>query len=254
MKQKLGLKNSAITVSVKHFESVPQFHALLQQHDLNSFEKIFFTSIEDSRRDVPYRLPVRLNLGPICFLKRHWGRGAHKQAQAEWKNIKRLQQANVNVPRLVALGTGRINNMPTAFIITKKVPGLEADQYLVKNTFKKKQFILDFAKHAANFHNQGYTHRDFYLGHHFVEKADAGYRFYLIDLQRVQRRRFCNQRWVIKDLAQLYFTTPNKISHADKLRFYLQYKNKASLDRKDKHIIRKILKKFRQIKAREHKF
>ena len=65
------------------------------------------------------------------------------------------------------------------------------------------------AEIARRFHAAGYNHRDFYTCHFLVkEPAPGQFDVRLIDLQRVQRRRWFRRRWIVKDLAQLAYSAP----------------------------------------------
>ncbi|HLC17210.1 MAG TPA: hypothetical protein VJL89_13390, partial [Thermodesulfovibrionia bacterium] len=66
-----------------------------------------------------------------------------------------------------------------------------------------------------------------------------------IDVQRVEKRDELPLRYRIKDLAQLYYSVQvtGNISRADCLRFFLTYLNKDEPDKRDRKLIKAIIKK-----------
>lgn len=74
----------------------------------------------------------------------------------------------------------------------------------------KRRLIKAVAKFSAAMFDSGMNHRDFYICH-FMLKQDTLHdeipTLYLIDLHRAQIRKNVPRRWLIKDLAGLYFST-----------------------------------------------
>ncbi|MGH8773286.1 MAG: lipopolysaccharide core heptose(I) kinase RfaP, partial [Burkholderiales bacterium] len=87
----------------------------------------------------------------------------------------------------------------------------------------KRELILRVAEIARRLHENGVNHRDFYLCHF---RLGAG-RLYLIDLHRAQLRASTPRRWVLKDLAGLYFSSMDiGLSRRDLYRFMRAYRKK----------------------------
>jgi len=102
----------------------------------------------------------------------------------------------------------------------------------------RKAFIVKVADFVRRFHATGYRHRDLYLAHIFLSR---GADLYLIDLHRCFRPRLLGCRYAVKDLAQLHYSCPaEKISNADRLRFFLEYLGQDTLTPADKNMIRRI--------------
>ena len=78
--------------------------------------------------------------------------------------------------------------------------------------FKQKQLLLQsVAQIARAMHAAGMNHRDFYLCHFRMLKADnftadTAPPLYLMDLHRAQLRAKVPLRWRVKDIAALYFS------------------------------------------------
>ena len=250
------------------------FEDMLKRSHLLTLAQFISVSRDNGYSDVPERLTVGLDL-PVddqgktlrVYLKRHWkdqkvkSKGPRNEAIVEYENIKTLEKLHVRVPQTVAVGSGYVNNRAVGFMMVVEVPGIPADDY-IKNEFPlqglsgellraKRKFICQLADNSSAFHKLGYNHRDFYLCHTFVIQRDEDYIFHLIDLQRVQKRRFMRRRWLVKDLSQMYYSVPDGMSNTDRLRFYFRYQSIATLSTKDKSLIKAILRKTQRLLKRE---
>jgi len=66
----------------------------------------------------------------------------------------------------------------------------------------------------------------------------------LIDLARAFRPSIMRERWRIKDMAQLHYSSPGRyFSNADRLRFYKAYRGLGRLGIRDKSFVRAVLRK-----------
>jgi hypothetical protein len=114
------------------------------------------------------------------------------------------------------------------------------------------RLIADVADVASRFHREGFNHRDLYCCHFFIREASRG-RFLVnvIDLQRVERRRWLRRRWVVKDLAQLAYSAPReRISRTRRLAFMKHYLQTSRLRPEHKRLIRQVLAKQRTMERR----
>jgi len=102
---------------------------------------------------------------------------------------------------------------------------------------------------ARKFHALGYNHRDFYCCHFFIREPRPGdFEVNLIDLQRVEHRRRLRRRWLIKDLAQMSYSSPcDQISQTDQMAFIKQYLGVTKLRPAEKRFIRAVLAKRRRM-------
>ena len=91
----------------------------------------------------------------------------------------------------------------------------------------RRRLVYAVADIARRMHEAGVNHRDFYLCHfhldqHSLEELDT--RCYLIDLHRAQIRDKTPRRWLIKDLAGLYFSAMDcGLTRRDLMRFMHHY-------------------------------
>lgn len=143
-------------------------------------------------------------------------------AANEWLAIKKLEELGVATMTLV--GYGEQGTSPAhrqSFIITQELEQTESLEDFCRNWKDqtpdcrlKRALITKLAQISRQLHENGINHRDYYLCHFLLDissgqdsvKSD-NLTLYLIDLHRVQFRRRLPQRWRLKDLAGLYFSS-----------------------------------------------
>ena len=164
----------------------------------------------------------------------------------EWHGVHRLKDLEIDTMTVAAHGIrGRNPATKHSFIITEALPtetSLEDFCGEWKNnpprTLKQirlKRWILNKVVETARvIHENGANHRDFYLCHflldaHFEadEQVSAESKLYLIDLHRLQMRRKTPERWAVKDIAGLYYSSKEiGLTQRDLLRFMKLYRGK----------------------------
>ncbi len=214
----------------------------------NSFDQIMslrgevFRSLENRRTQ-----KIFLN-NKNYFIKQHFGVGWKEifknlfqlrlpiiSAKNEWLAIQRLQQ--LNVPTQVIVGFGLRGWNPAtrqSFLITEALSNYISLEEFCRDWGKnppsfqlKYQLIQEVARIARILHEHGINHRDFYLCHFLLSKNYKNCNLVLMDLHRAQIREKTPERWIIKDLAGLYFSSQGMgLSTRDNLRFIKEYRNK----------------------------
>lgn len=200
--------------------------------------------------------------------------------RVEARNAESLAALGIDVMRPVAYGEklcadGRLDS----FLITEELEGYEELQDFVRRRFppssrrrslgtempgpcqpgaaglELRRLIRQVAEIARRFHGAGYNHRDFYCCHFLVkETAPGAFDVRLIDLQRVQHRRWFRWRWIVKDLAQLASMAPDGwIGCRDKVTFLRRYLGVKKLGPRDKRLVRAVLSKESRIRRRQIK-
>lgn len=183
-------------------------------------------------------------------------------AAGELKPAVELQEKNSAVPEVVAFGQKWKEIFEEkSFIITREVPGSVSLETALPECFyqkdltsktEKDKFIKDLADVINEFHNSGFRHRDLYLAHIFYNNDENV--FTLIDLARCFKPLLLKKRYLIKDIAQLYYSAPyGTISKSDRLRFYLQYTGKKKLSFIDKRFISKVKRKAEKMARHDEK-
>jgi UDP-glucose:(heptosyl)LPS alpha-1,3-glucosyltransferase len=104
------------------------------------------------------------------------------------------------------------------------------------------------ARMARSLHRQGVNHQDFYLGHFFIpaeQPLKEEPRLFLVDLQRLVRRRAVPRRYLVKDLGQLLYSASElpQVSRADKMRFLRLYLGERPLSPRAKKLARAVIGK-----------
>jgi heptose I phosphotransferase len=125
----------------------------------------------------------------------------------------------------------------------------------LEEMLRRRRWTRQLAEMIGRFHRNGFCHRDLYLSHIFIGfKRNGDPIFYLIDLARCFKPRWRKERWLVKDLSALNFSSPEQIiSRTDRMRFFLTYLDKRKLDRDDKALIRKIVGKCEKIARHNRK-
>ena len=219
---------------------------LFARHGLANFDEFMAfpggTRIVHKRGRSVYRIEV---VGRAFYLKRNhqhptevWKALSRLRlpklgARTEWENIQAVHAAGIPTVKPVACGEqSRCGIEIVSFTLTEELYGAESLDIAWRRDFapprprelvKKKHLLLkNMAALACKFHAGGMNHQDFYLNHFFL---GAGGTLYLLDLQRVQRRARTPRRCVIKDLAQLNYSTRvyGGFSNSDRLRFFKEY-------------------------------
>lgn len=164
-------------------------------------------------------------------------------AENEWLAIQKLESLNIPVASIAAYGSNGINPArKRSFILMGEVApaisleDLSREWKVDPPLFRFKQLLLtEVANIAKKLHNNGINHRDFYLCHFLLDTTQAlnpakmrNCKIYLIDLHRAQIREKTPERWLVKDIASLFFSSMDiGLTKRDLYRFMKIYRNKG---------------------------
>jgi hypothetical protein len=219
---------------------------------------------------------------PACgmYLKKHrrwtWGtwlraklglRPGPSAGRAEAQYVQTLAALRIPVMRVVACGEQlRDDGRLESFLLTEELSGYSELAGLLERRFPPGQprgrrdvelrgLLGQVARMARRFHDAGYNHRDLNCYHFLVRECGPGeFDVRLIDLQRVQHRRWRRRRWIVKDLAQLAASAPaGRIGCREKIVFLRHYLGVRKLRPRDKRLLRSILRKQRLVAWRERR-
>jgi hypothetical protein len=156
-------------------------------------------------------------------------RGRATPADDEVAGQRLLVDRGVPTVDLVAWGNladGR------SFVILDDLNGYEAADKLVEAGLAFDRLLEPTARLAAKLHGAGLHHRDLYLCHFFAKVAGDALDLRLIDTARVRPLPwFLRGRWVIKDLAQFWYSTTSlKINDEQRSRWLDAYAAARSVD------------------------
>jgi hypothetical protein len=200
------------------------------------------------------------------FLKRHtplslmaacrrWleGEARVSSARAEWNAIRLLR--TLGIPSIVPIAMGERLRWGFwergSFLLTAELTGARS----LEDVFSTQSMLSFHARVrlarrigllARRLHSAGLVHRDFYLGHIYLQGSlEGAYQLHLLDLQRVCVGAQLGNRWSVKDVSALLFSSLPivSISNGDRLRFLLAYFNVSSLTPRLRRFSRRVLDK-----------
>lgn len=134
-------------------------------------------------------------------------------AKNEWEAIEHLHRHGVDTMTAVAYGYRGVAPLWTeSFLITEELK----DCISLAEVFslgiwealtlqERRNLVLLLAETVKKMHGAGVNHRDCYLCH-FLWNRDEN-KLYIIDLHRSQIRQRVPHRWLLKDIASLYFSS-----------------------------------------------
>lgn len=139
-------------------------------------------------------------------------------AANEFNACNALKQLNIDTMTPAAFGERGCNPAKKlSFLITEELANtISLEDYCKPwaqhppSLREKRAVIRKLAQISKVLHENGINHRDYYLCH-FLRAADGRVfqqqdALYLIDLHRAQIRKSTPQRWLIKDLAGLFYS------------------------------------------------
>lgn len=254
----------------------PEYRNLFESHGIHSYaDVVSFTNgrpikANDKRETIKFHLSAEEKRNTF-YIKRHkvvtlkefiasvksFGH-ILSPAKVEWNNVKRLEKQGFNTMKAVGYGEKCVCFLPVEsfFISAALNEATSLENLSIKHRFshgisptKKREIIRQIALFTRLFHNAGFNHQDYYLGHIFI--SDDCRNVYLIDLQRVLwHRSFTQSRWIIKDIAGLNYAVQKSwcpLTLSDRLRFLKHYLHRDRLTGADKKLIRQIQRKTRSI-------
>jgi heptose I phosphotransferase len=166
----------------------------------------------------------------------NWSPALQERARLAW-----AEQQGVPVPRVVAAGEflgpwGRLQSC----LIVEELAGMLAlhqaiplaSRRLDPVTFRrwKQGLAAEVARVCLALHTRAHFHKDLYLCHFFIARDDLDRvpdwtgRVHLIDLQRLRWHRLTWVWWIVKDLAQLLYSSELAgVTMRDRLTFWRAY-------------------------------
>lgn len=196
------------------------------------------------------------NSGQEFFLKLHGGVGWREigknllqgkvpilGARNEWMAIKRLHKLNVPTMEIAAYGRRYRNPAKQeSFLITDALLQTESLEFFCPRYFEGKLNTSQIALRRAliekvawithQLHYNGLNHCDLYICHFLLDLSQGeealspdNLTLFLIDLHRVRLRKKIPSRWIIKDLAAIYFSALDlPLTKNDIFRFIRSYR------------------------------
>lgn len=134
-------------------------------------------------------------------------------AKNEWEAIEHLHRHGVDTMTAVAYGYRGVAPVWTeSFLITEELKNcISLEEVFLKGVWKtltvaeRRDLARLLAETVKKMHEAGVNHRDCYLCHFLWNREEN--RLYIIDLHRSQIRTRVPHRWLLKDIASLYFSS-----------------------------------------------
>lgn len=190
--------------------------------------------------------------GRSFFIKLHWGVGWPEifknlfslrlpilGASNEWQAIQRLEQLQIETMRIAAYGQQGLNPaIQRSFIITEElINTISLEDFCMEwpsrppAVQQKWRLIKRVAEMSRTLHQNGINHRDLYICHFLLHQpwdgSEQNLHLHLIDLHRVQIRNKTPQRWLVKDVGSLHFSSMEiGLTRGDLFRFIKTYSGK----------------------------
>ncbi len=163
---------------------------------------------------------------------------------AEWEHLRWAQVHGLPVARPVAAGEyrgpwGRLQSFLAVEELADMLPLHEAIPHALATLAPpefarwKRGLVAELARLARELHRRSTFHKDLYLCHFYLRRADcevppasfAG-RAVMIDFHRLAQHRLARLWFQVKDLAQLLFSTDGVpgLTARDRLRFWKLYR------------------------------
>ncbi len=212
---------------MKRLQTNPAFGQILARASLFTFDDFWSLRSQPFKKKPTREIRwVKLD-GRGFFLKKYfklpyWRRG---EAEVEWGGAFKLLKMGFSTPLPVAFGLEARLLAVRGFTMFQEAPGRRVEDWL-RERFDP-ELVFHLARVAGRFHAAGFSHQDFYFCHFFWEPQEK--RVTIIDLGRLRHSSSPRKRWVIKDLAELFYSARQTLSAEDldsfKNIFWSEYKN-----------------------------
>ena len=259
------------------------YEILFKQNGLSIFPDFMTYSGGNVLKRLPSRTITKVELPnggnkATFFLKRHAGRPKPGEmlrtllsgfsiswGRKEWEVIEAFRKCGIPTLTPVAAGEKVSLLRQESFLMTEELSGfLSLDRFLqesftpplqAEKIMEKSALIKEVAEIAKKMHSAGFNHRDFYCCHIFIRRSDDGNReLRVLDLQRVDRRRWFRRHWIIKDIAALNYSALSQIiTGSDRLRFLIHYMDGIEKVRQNLSFIRQVISKTDRIRRHDKK-
>ncbi len=159
-------------------------------------------------------------------------------AANEWLAINKVGNLGLDTLNAVAYGQrGRNPARQLSFLVTEELSetlslAVYTEQWPQKppSLKEKRALISKVATITRTIHQAGINHRDLYICHFLLDQSVSAQqnklqpRLFLVDLHRAQIRKKIPHRWLVKDLASIYFSSLDiGLTQHDVLRFLSVY-------------------------------
>ncbi len=231
----------------------PEYQSL--NNYFGSLEAVFSQEGERITKDRVSEV-VRVEIeGERYYVKRYWdaGKGIRRylgkpRIKREWQNMQRFKKWGIPTAEVVASGLERDSKglFARGAMVTKEIPNTVDLSMIVANADERlsdynwvNNISLQLAKATRKMHDHNFAHNDLKWRNLLVDDKNQ---LFFIDCPSGSfwyGYMFSFRR--IKDLACLDKVAKYHLTQTQRLRFYLQYRERKRLNDKDKKRIRSIV-------------
>jgi len=257
----------------------PKYEPVLQANQLTDAGAILALAGGTVVRSVPGRTTQRIELKSpdgsclAAYLKcfeyavprsRRWQGPAGRMESGlaslnEWHQILALRKLGFRTADPIAAGWQPADKPGAirSFVMTAEINGAVSgyDYWAASDDSKRRTLIRRIADLARRFHQAGFIHKDFYLGHIFVADRAGEPELTLIDLQRVLGPRTFRERWLVKDFGSILFSLERAGSkRAGLFRLFKLYLGGRRAGPAERRFLRKCLRKAARLHRHRPKY
>jgi UDP-glucose:(heptosyl)LPS alpha-1,3-glucosyltransferase len=229
----------------------------------------------DVARELPDRQTLKFFINDLGYYRK-WHRGVGwgeiiknlvrgrppiLGAVNEWQALNRMRALGIPGLAPVAFGVrGKNPARQESFIVTRELANvIQLDHFFSQREYSvvtKRAIITRTAEIARALHGAGINHRDFYLCHFMLDERSVtgDLQITLMDLHRAQLRWHVPERWLVKDLGGLLFSSLNlDFNRRDFFRFLKVYfgSDLRSLLQQHEHRLERIVRRARATYKRD---
>ena len=194
-------------------------------------------------KDAPESAVTRVMLAerpPVCVKELRWRGRLHalkslfrsSQGLRTFRNAHKLNHASVNAAQALVLARQRSRGIiRREWVIMETVPAtLEFDRYVLQRSgsgwtrSEKTRLVSALARFLGDMHARGIFHADMKTCNLLVRSAESSTdpEFFLLDYDTIEFHAKVSLRHQVKNLVQLFLSSPTEFNTLDRLRF-LQY-------------------------------
>ncbi len=192
-------------------------------------------------------------------------------AANEWYAIDHLHRIGVDTLEGLAYGQRGWNPAHTeSFVVTRELTRkVKLSEFCERwptqapSAKLRRAAIVATAELARAMHRSGMNHRDLYLCHFLIDAPNGAggiqadnFRLCIVDLHRAQLRAAVPRRWLVKDLASIYFSAMDiGLTRRDIYRFLRAYTGEPLRHTLNEQasLWRQVRQRARQLYRRDHK-
>ena len=198
------------------------------------------TIIKENMVRTVYRL--RLDGFPDLIVKHYRSRGLRDalkhlfrptKAEAEWRAARRMAQAGISVPRMLALAVKRSGPLfqDAALVMEAIRDGRSPLDWVHRDPSARRQMLELIASLCARMHRNGIVHPDFHPGNVLATETGANVpELHVLDLHSVRFPFHIGMRTRVQSLAMVVEALQHALEHGELRHLCEHYAGSAGLD------------------------